>query len=684
MIPFAIFALMKIRNRNNWPKKVLQWGVLAALVFFLSGLAAKIFPKLAKPDPEAWCPLGGLEALTTWMSRGSLPCSMSSSQILMGIVLAAAVILFGKLFCAYLCPIGSVQDLLTKLRKSLGIEGIELREWGLGDKVLRLLKYVVLFWVFYSTATASELLCRKFDPYYAVATGFKGELVLWMSLVCLGLIVVGGFFVKRFFCRYLCPLGAAANTFRFWLPLLVLAALWWGLGALGLPLQWWMLLAAFCLLGYLLEVFYRKPKLQLLHVIYDDDNCTRRCYSCRKSCPYNIDIPASGGVVTHVDCVLCGECISACPMQALSFGAVTKPMGNGFGRFVPAIVAVALTVLGIVFGGRFEVPTIDEKWGIEEGMELKTLRVENITSIHCYGSSMAFKGKMANVAGVHGVKTYANSHTAVITYDPSVTGEEKLMQAIYEPSHFRVNSPDPAEYKTLKIQTIRTEHMPNKTDLNYLGLQMRLSGKKIFGLESEYDCPLIVRVYSDPAEELDEAWYKEIVEKKVLAMPVHGGGVKETPLNFDFVRLEKGQGSIEIAEYLERMFDGFTAEFNGRYPSADTTIVRKRSEVYAGKLQYICEFEDQNYEKPIILRALPFVSNYLSKEEGVIGVYLKLNDKLKPSIQIRYASPMTEAQIWDMLQQEKWTITYAPDDVREVDAKMRFDKRGTVRQYYGN
>ena len=38
----------------------------------------------------------------------------------MGILLAAAVILFGKLFCAYLCPIGSIEDLLSKLRKSIG------------------------------------------------------------------------------------------------------------------------------------------------------------------------------------------------------------------------------------------------------------------------------------------------------------------------------------------------------------------------------------------------------------------------------------------------------------------------------------------------------------------------------------------------------------------------------------
>ena len=78
---------------------------------------------------------------------------------------------------------------------------------------------------------------------------------------------------------------------------------------------------------------------------------------------------------------------------------------------------------------------------------------------------------------------------------------------------------------------------------------------------------------------------------------------------------------------------------------------------------------------------MPFLSNHLSKEEGVIGVYLELNERLVPSIRIRYAAPMTADRLWELLTMEKWTITYKADDVREEDARMKFNTPGNVYKY---
>lgn len=208
--------------KSNWPKYLLQWGVLALLVFFLSGLASLVFTDMNAPDPEKYCPFGGLEALGTYFANGSLPCSMTSMQIAMGVVLAAAVVLLGKLFCGYLCPVGTVEGLLKKLRQAIGFNAFNINERSVADKVLRIVKYVLLFITFYMTLTASELFCKNFDPYYATATGFKGEITLWMSVAALALVLIPGLFVDRFWCKYICPLGAICNSLKFWVWMVVL------------------------------------------------------------------------------------------------------------------------------------------------------------------------------------------------------------------------------------------------------------------------------------------------------------------------------------------------------------------------------------------------------------------------------------------------------------------------------
>ncbi len=667
---------------TNWPKHLLQWGVLAVLIFLLSGLGARVLG-LETSDPEKYCPFGGLQALVTFIVGGSLPCSMTTLQIMMGVALAAAVIFFSKLFCAYLCPIGTVEDLLKRLRNAIGLKSIHIKDGGVADRLLRLVKYALLFWIVYMTVTSSELFCKNLDPYYAAATGFKGEITLWMSIVSLVLVLLLGLIIDRFWCKYICPLGAISNSLKFWLPLLGLALIAMILNWIGVQFSWVWCLGAFCLAGYLLEIFRRRSELHLLSVTVNQARCTHRCYSCRKACPYAIDVPSFGARVTSVDCTLCGECVAACPNDALAIGINpgAKEGTRRVMRFLPALLAVLLTAAACIIGSRFELPTINEVWNTTPEMTLETLTINNLRSVKCHGSSMAFKARMEKVRGVHGVKTYVGSHTVVIAYDPSVTTAEKVQEEVFVPSHFRVVSPAPKEYPQIKRVTIRTEHMSDKLDLNYLGLQLRQSGKKIFGVESEYDCPLIVHIYMAPDETADEDWFRGIVEKKTLDMPVHGGGVKSTPVDFEFVRMEKGEKTLPVAEYLEMMFDPFTAEYNGRYPQGDTTVVLKRTEVYRDAPQYIYEIANQNYEKPIIKRALPYLSNHLSREEGVIGTYLTLNDGLVPSIQVRFAAPMTAERVWELMTMETWTITYSQDDVREEGARLKFNTPGRLFPY---
>ncbi|MBQ2113145.1 MAG: 4Fe-4S binding protein [Bacteroidales bacterium] len=661
---------------RNWPKYLLQWGVLAALIIFITG----IVPSENAVDPEAYCPMGGLQALATYLANNSLPCSMSSLQVMMGIALVAAVVLFSKLFCAYICPLGTVQDLLGKARNAMHIKSIKVRNGSATDKILRIIKYALVFWIFYMTVNASELFCKNLDPYYAVATGFKGEITLWMSIVSISVVVLGSFFVDMFWCRYLCPLGAISNTLKFWLWIGVLFGAYYVADVLGADIPWAVLLGGFCIVGYLLEIFHSKPGLQILHVTKDENACNN-CGLCIKKCPYHIDIKSfHNGKVNHVDCTLCGECVAACSTGALNVG-ISKPSRSRIWKIVPAILTVGLIAFGMWAGGKFELPTIDMKWGMEKIEEdgtvtalvdkdaLQTTSIEGLRSVKCYGSSMAFKAKLEKVPGVYGVKTFVKRHSADILYDPTKTNPDKIQEAIYVPSKFRVQTPDPAATDSLKIVTIRTEGMYDKMDINYLGMQMRLTGKKIYGLETEFACPLIVRVYMDPSEDLDEDWFEEIVEMDVLSMPVHGGGTKDIEVNYKFEDYEGETGRISTEQFIRNMFSPFRVQWKSRIEAAQ------------GKQQYIYEIVDKNYEKPIILRNMPFLSNHLSRHEGVIGVYLDLNKDLQPAIQIRYADPMTENMLWELMTMETWTITYKKDDVREEGAKLSFKTPGTSYKY---
>lgn len=622
---------------SNWPKYVLQWGVLVALILFLTGL----IPGETAADPEAFCPMGGLQAFATYLAQNSLPCSMSSLQVMMGLALVAAVVLFSKLFCGFLCPLGTVQDIIKRLRVKFRIKSVKIANGSVADKILRIIKYALLFLIFYMTVEESELFCKNLDPYYAVATGFQGEITLWMSIVSICVLVIGSLVVDMFWCRYLCPLGAISNSLKFWVWIGVLFGIYYAANVIGAGIPWAVLLGAFCIIGYLLEVFNAKPKYQILHVLKNESACNN-CGLCQKMCPYHIDLRTfHNGKINHVDCTLCGECVAACANKALNVGIKENKVGK-FRKVVPALLAVALTLFGIWAGGKIELPTIDMKWNTEDvaSENLQTTTFDNLRTLKCYGSAMTFKAKMEKVPGVHGVKVFVTRQSADILYNAEATSPEKIREAIYIPSRCKVQQLDPSVTTSLKTVVIRTEGMYEKGDLDNLGAMLKETGRKIYWLESEFACPLIVRVIMDAGENLDEDWFEEIVEKE-----------------YDFVKMEGEVIRTNASEYISKSFKPFKVE------------IQSRIEKYGNWKQNWYEVSDLSFDN--IDSAMPFLSNYLTQQSSILGVYLELNADLVPTIRIRYVDPMTEDKIKELLARETWTISNK-GELKETKAKIAF------------
>lgn len=642
--------------KKNWFRHLIQWGTLLAIIIILT----KMFGN-ETADPEAYCPFGGIQTLATYLVAGSMACSMTATQIMMGIVLAIGVVLFSKLFCGYLCPLGWATEQLAKLRKKLKVKEIVINYGTIADKLLRLVKYVLLFWIFYTTVSSSELFCKNFDPYYAAATGFKGELTMWMAIIAIAVFILGNFFIKMFWCKYLCPLGALSNIFKYAITFAVLVGIFALVNLSGLAVSWVYLLAAASIIGYLWEVLYLEVKVfPLLKVVRSEEKCND-CGVCAKKCPYGIDVDKVG-TVKNVDCNFCGECIASCNQGALTFG------GKKSLRWLPAILTFVLFGVALWLGSTMELPTIDERWGDEAVHgQLEKVRVEGLRSVKCYGSSMAFAATLKKINGVYGVATFVKHSNVDIYYNPAEVTEEKIRELIYVPSKFKIATP-PKDVENIKVVTIYTEKMYDRMDPNYLGLQFRNTGKGYYGLETEYSCPLTVRLYMDLDEPIDEKFFKKMVEMKELEMLVHGGGTNIVKVDFEYIGISDVVDTISRREFLIRQFTTFSVPF------------KSNQEEWAGKNEAVYELVYPDLDKPLITRNLPFLSNHLSQIPGFISIETLVNEADEYCFRITYSKDaLDDDKIWEVLNRSKWTIKNREGVMEEVDPKFSFTEKGATK-----
>ncbi|MBT8423521.1 MAG: NosR/NirI family protein [Silicimonas sp.] len=121
---------------------------------------------------------------------------------------AAALLFWGRgAYCGWLCPFGALQELTNRIGRVFRIPQVEL-PWGLHER-LWALKYMIflgLFGVSLGSIAMAEALA-EIEP-------FKTAIILkfvrdWPFVVFAVALLIVGLFVERFYCRYLCPLGAA-------------------------------------------------------------------------------------------------------------------------------------------------------------------------------------------------------------------------------------------------------------------------------------------------------------------------------------------------------------------------------------------------------------------------------------------------------------------------------------------
>ncbi len=120
---------------------------------------------------------------------------------------AVTLLLWGRaVYCGWLCPFGAMQELINEVARRFKVPQWEL-PWAVHER-LWALKYLILLGLFavslHSLATAE--IYAEVEPFKtAVTMRWQRE---WGFVLYAGILLAISIVNRKFFCRYMCPLGA--------------------------------------------------------------------------------------------------------------------------------------------------------------------------------------------------------------------------------------------------------------------------------------------------------------------------------------------------------------------------------------------------------------------------------------------------------------------------------------------
>jgi polyferredoxin len=268
-------------------RRLMQFGVFAFIAYIaIRHLLVGEAGATITASWEAYCPMGGLETLYTFIASGGkyVPHVHLSNVVILVAALVTALLARNP-FCGWLCPFGFIQDMVSsfstfvqkrvpairKAVKTLKTRGARL---AVLDRYLRFLKYGVLAWAVIGAAVYGFMVFRDVDPWAGLWNLL--EISLSLGTLVLAIVLIASLFVERPWCRYACPLGAAT-------------------GLVG--------------------------KLSPFYLKRDASACTS-CGICTKACPVGLPVHTAA-TIKHADCMSCLECVGECPRE----GALTLNLG---------------------------------------------------------------------------------------------------------------------------------------------------------------------------------------------------------------------------------------------------------------------------------------------------------------------------------------------------------------------
>lgn len=155
-------------------------------------------------------PYGGWNAIRQLAEDSGYICEGISKSIALSIALVVMAILGGRFFCGWLCPLGAVQDYAAWFGKK--VKAPRCKSQNKKSFNPSLFKYLVLLSVLLISIFGYGAAVADFSPWRALLSLPKAIFArdeAKLDIMILAGIFLASMFLSRFFCRYLCPLGAA-------------------------------------------------------------------------------------------------------------------------------------------------------------------------------------------------------------------------------------------------------------------------------------------------------------------------------------------------------------------------------------------------------------------------------------------------------------------------------------------
>ena len=127
-------------------------------------------------------------------------------MVLMSYVIVTFFIWGRGVFCGWLCPFGALQEIIANVGKFLKIKQIKIPEKY--NKASLNIKYFILLMLLMTCFITPDFLNlgSEIEPFKtAISMKFYRE---WYYVLYAVLLLAAGLFIERFFCRFICPLGA--------------------------------------------------------------------------------------------------------------------------------------------------------------------------------------------------------------------------------------------------------------------------------------------------------------------------------------------------------------------------------------------------------------------------------------------------------------------------------------------